>query len=240
MVGRSPAHLRFASGLERVAAADVTVLIQGESGSGKNLAARALHELSPRAALPFVEVDLASLAPTLIESELFGHVAGAFTGARDARRGRFERAGGGTLVLDAIEYLPNEIQAKLLRVLQERVVEPLGAEEGFPIDLRVVATSTADLATLVREGRFREDLYYRLAVVVLEVPPLRARLEDLEELSARMIATGAARLGVPERRLSAGALERLRAHAWPGNLRELENALERALVLVDGRARGAA
>jgi len=239
MVGGGPVFARFEAALAQVAPSDVTVLIQGESGSGKNLAARVLHELSGRAAGPFVEVHLAALAPTLIESELFGHEAGAFTGAREARRGRFERADRGTLVLDGVEHLPNEVQAKLLRVLQERTVEPLGAEEPRPVDLRLVATSTADLAGLAAAGRFREDLYYRLAVVRLEVPPLRARPEDLPALAERLIARAALRLGVGRRPLSPDALARLCEHPWPGNVRELENALERVLILVDPLGDGA-
>jgi two-component system response regulator HydG len=231
MIGACEAFRRLERELAQVAPSDVTVLIRGESGSGKNLAARVLHERSARAAGPRVEVHLAALAPTLLEAELFGHEPGAFTGARAARRGRFELADGGTLVLDGIEGLPLEIQPKLLRVLQEREVEPLGAEVARPIDVRIVATSAASLAGRVREGRFREDLYYRLAVVEIEVPPLRARLDDLPALGAALLARGAERHGVPLRRISDGALERLRAHAWPGNLRELENALERVLLL---------
>ena len=230
----SAASLAFRSDLERVAASDVPVLVEGESGSGKNRAARRLHQLSPRRAGPLVEVDLSALSPTLIEAELFGHEEGAFTGATRARTGRFARAAGGTLVLDGVERLHEALQGKLLRALLERVVAPLGAERPIPVDVRVVATSSSDLAALARARRFREDLYYRLAVVRLIVPALRERAVELPFLARELIAGIAARSGVAPRTLSAGALERLAAHPWPGNVRELENALERVLVLARG------
>jgi DNA-binding NtrC family response regulator len=226
-----PSLGRFAEEIRRVAASDVTLLIEGESGSGKNLAARAAHVGSPRAANVYHEVQLTALTPTLVEAELFGHEAGAFTGADRARVGRFLRAQHGTLVLDGIECLPLELQVKLLRVLQERAVEPLGGEQPIPLDVRVIALSNRDLESEVRGGRFREDLYYRLAVVKLRVPPLRARADDLPELARHYLARAAQRLGVAERMLAPSALDRLRAHAWPGNLRELENALERVSIL---------
>ena len=234
MVGACVAFRRFVGALERVAPSDATVLIQGESGSGKGRAARALHELSPRAAGPFVSVDLSALAPSLVESELFGHEQGAFTGAHRERQGRLRRAHGGTLVLDDIDTLPLEVQSKLIRVLQERIVEPLGAEQGEPVDLRLVVTTQRDLRAAVDEGRFRSDLYYRLAVVPLEVPPLRARIEDLPLLVDALCERIARERNIPNRRLSGSALARLAEHAWPGNVRELENALERALVLASG------
>ncbi|MCP3915566.1 MAG: sigma-54-dependent Fis family transcriptional regulator [bacterium] len=239
MLGESDAFRGFRRDLERVAGSDVTVLIQGEHGCGKSIAARVLHRASARSDGPYLEVHLAGLAPSLIEAELFGHVEGAFTGASKAREGRFRAANGGTLVLDGIERLSPELQVKLLRVLQERVIEPLGSEESLPIDVRVVATSSLDLAVEVREQRFREDLYYRVAVVVLRVPPLRAREGDLPILAAALVGQAAATVGVPERPLSAAALERLAAHPWPGNVRELENALERVLVLAPSGARTA-
>lgn len=236
----------FEADLERVAASGVagpavpaTVLLTGESGSGKSRAARRLHDRSPRAAGPFVAVQLAALASSLIEAELFGHEAGAFTGASGARLGRFELASGGTLVLEGVETLALDLQVKLLRVLQERVVEPLGAESGRSVDVRVIATTARDLRGAVEAGAFREDLYYRLAVVPLSVPPLRVRAggADFLDLSGALVAEVAGRLGVPVRTLSPAALEVLAAHPWPGNFRELENALERALVL--GGASGA-
>ncbi len=235
MIGTSPAFEAFKRLLEQVAATRATVLLRGESGTGKGLAARSLHELSTERSGPCVEVSLAALAPTLVESELFGHVLGAYTGAARARTGRVRQAHGGTLVLDDVDTLPLEVQVKLLRVLQERVVEPVGAEQGEPVDVRVVATTQRRLSEEVEAGRFRRDLYYRLAVVPIEVPPLRARLDDLPALAEHLTAGLADSRGIRRRPLSAGALERLRAHAWPGNVRELENALERALVLADER-----
>ncbi len=238
--GEETAWSSFAADLDRVAASGLlgpavpaTVLLTGESGAGKSRAARRLHDRSPRAAGPFVAVQLAALSSTLIEAELFGHEAGAFTGASGARLGRFELASGGTLVLEGVETLALDLQVKLLRVLQERVVEPLGAEAGRPVDVRVIATSARDLREAVEQGAFREDLYFRLAVVPLSVPPLRTRAGDrsFDELCAGLAAEVAVRLGVPARPLSPGALDALRAHPWPGNFRELENALERALVL---------
>ena len=221
----------FVSDLARVAASPATVLLEGEPGSGKTRAARTLHRSSPRAAGPLVLVDLASLAPSLIESELFGHEEGAFTGAHRSRQGRFRRADGGTLVLEGVERLTGELQGKLLRVLQERAVEPLGADVPQAIDVRLVATSTADLAGEVRERRFREDLYWRLAVVRLRVPPLRARVGDLRRLVDEISSAVAERVGVHLRPMSPDALARLTRHPWPGNVRELENVLERVTVL---------
>ena len=236
MAAADGAYEAFRRRLEQVSRSDAGVLLVGESGSGKARAARLLHGLGPRAKGPLVEVALSALAPTLIEAELFGHAAGAFTGAREARLGRFRQAEGGTLVLDDVDTLPREVQTKLLRVLQERVVDPVGEEQGVPIDVRVVATTQRDPVRLVEEGRLRSDLYYRLAVVVLEVPPLRERRDELPGLCAELLAELARRRGLPPAELSPGALERLAAHAWPGNVRELENALERAVVLELGGA----
>ena len=238
LVGACDVFRAFVETLERVARSEATVLIRGGSGSGKGLAARALHLASPRSAAPFVAVDLSALAPSLVEAELFGHVEGAFTGAHRARTGRLRKAHGGTLVLDDIDTLPLEVQSKLVRVLQERIVEPVGSEEGEPVDLRLVVTTQRDLRAAVEEGRFRSDLYFRLAVVPLEVPPLCARLEDLPLLVEALGARIAESRRVPNRSLSAAAHARLAAHSWPGNVRELENALERALVLAAGDAEG--
>ena len=210
-----------------------TVLITGESGSGKSRAARTLHDLSGRREGPFVTVHLAGLAATLLEAELFGHEAGAFTGAGAARQGRFVRANGGTIVLEAIETLDLSLQVKLLRVLQERVVEPLGSEGFEEVDVQVIATTAKDLRQAVEEGAFREDLYYRLAVVPLQVPPLRARTlsADFSAVCEGLMGEVSGRIGVPARPLGPGALAALAAHPWPGTFRELENALERVLVL---------
>ncbi|MCL4136811.1 UNVERIFIED_CONTAM: hypothetical protein GTU68_001072 [Idotea baltica] len=226
----SASGARFESDLARVAGSAATLLLGGESGTGKSRAAERLHAASPRSDGPLVEVQIAALSPSLVEAELFGHEEGAFTGAAKSRRGRFQRAQGGTLVLDGVESLPAELQVKLLRVLQERVVEPLGGEP-VPLDVRVVATTALDLRDLVEKGAFREDLYYRLAVVTLDLPPLRSRGEDLPDLVEAFAASVAARAGVPRRGFSQDALERLAEHDWPGNLRELENAVERVSVL---------
>jgi DNA-binding NtrC family response regulator len=231
MVGASDVFRAFETRIRELAGPDVTVLLEGESGSGKNLAARVLHELGSRRTGPFVEVSLAALAPTLIESELFGHEPGAFTSAQSARTGRFLRANGGTIVLDGVESLPGSLQVKLLRVLQERRIEPLGSSAEIDIDVRVIATTSSELAAEVGAGRFREDLYYRLAVVTVRAPPLRARLADLPLLCEALLEQASQRLSVPKRTVGPRALERLAAHSWPGNLRELENALERVLVL---------
>ncbi len=233
-LGSSSPLLRFLDELEAVAQSPATVLLVGETGVGKTQAARLLHDRSSRSRGPFVVANLAAMAPTLIESTLFGHERGAFTDAHRARAGVFRTATGGTVVLESVDGLPATVQVKLLRVLQEKVVEPLGAEALFPVDLRVVATTTRDLVADVRAGKFREDLYFRLAVVTLEIPPLRARRDDFPVLCPTLLEHVAARVGVPVRPLSPEALERLRAHPWPGNVRELENAFERVLVLGGG------
>jgi sigma-54-specific transcriptional regulator len=206
------------------------VLLRGESGSGKSRAAERLHALSGRPGA-LVQVHLGALTPTLIESELFGHEAGAFTGATRARSGAFRRANQGTLVLDDVELLPRDAQVKLLRALQERVVEPLGAERPEPIDARFIATTSLRLEEEVAAGRFRSDLFWRLAVVLIEVPPLRARRAEVPLLAQRYLAEVARSRAVQPRSLTPAAEQRLIAHSWPGNVRELENALERALAL---------
>lgn len=225
------AQEEFEQQLERASSSDATVLFTGESGSGKTRAAATLHGLGARRDGPFVGVHLGSVTPSLIESELFGHVRGAFTDAVRDRVGAFARAEGGTLVLDDVDLLPLELQVKLLRAVQERVVEPVGSESATPIDVRLCATTNADLRDLVRRGRFREDLYYRLAVLVVHVPPLRARLDELPDLVAGAMERRARRAKVAPRMLGPNALERLAEHPWPGNVRELENALERVCAL---------
>ena len=219
--------------LQKVAPTPTTVLIEGESGTGKEVAARALHELSPRADRPFVAVNCGAIPEPLIESELFGHAKGAFTDARSAKRGLFEEADGGTLLLDEVGELPLPVQPALLRVLQQGEVRRVGDARTARVDVRVLAATNKDLAALVQAGRFREDLFYRLNVVAVKLPPLRERLDEIPALAERLLARHAARLGVSPRKLSAEALKLLRAHRWPGNIRELENALERALVLSD-------
>jgi two-component system response regulator HydG len=218
----------------RVAPASTTVLVRGESGTGKELVARALHRLGARPRGPFVAINCAAIPEALLESELFGHARGAFTGALAARRGLLVEASGGTLFLDEVGELPPALQPKLLRALQVRAVRPLGAAEEEPFDARIVAATNRDLAADVAGGRFREDLYYRLAVIEIEVPPLRARGNDVLLLAQRFVTTFARRLGRPVRGLSVEAAQRLLAYRWPGNVRELENCMERAVTLAGG------
>jgi DNA-binding NtrC family response regulator len=227
IVAQSPRMREIVAAARRVAQSDATVLLLGESGTGKSQLARAIHQASPRAAGPLCELHCAALPESLLESELFGHAKGAFTGAHTARRGHLEVAAGGTLFLDEIAEIPPSVQVKLLRFLQEREFVPLGATEVRSTDVRVVAATNRDLAAALRAGTFREDLYYRLSVFPIEVPPLRERIADLPELACQFLA----RRGVPPDRLQPAALERLCAWRWPGNVRELENVLERALIL---------
>src|SRR5512138_1927939 len=226
-VGRSEAMLQVFKTAARVAASDATVLILGESGTGKELVARAIHQASPRAAGPFVPVDCGAIAEGLLESELFGHVRGAFTGAHAARRGLFEEAGGGTLFLDEIGDVGPGLQARLLRALQEGTIRRVGANEAIPVDVRVVAATNKDLEAAVKAGRFREDLFYRLNVVTLRIPPLRERLEDVPLLAEHFAAKHGRGIGA----ISADAREALQRYPWPGNVRELENVIARALAL---------
>jgi two-component system, NtrC family, response regulator AtoC len=233
LVAESAAMREVLRLVHKVGPTRATVLITGESGTGKERIARALHQASPRAERPFVAVNTGAIPATLIESELFGHAKGAFTGAQTARRGLFEEADGGTLLLDEIGDLPLQLQVSLLRVLQESEIRRVGDTRPIKVDVRVLAATHVDLAAAVEGGRFREDLYYRLNVVHLHLPALRERPEEIAVLAERFLSRHAARLGVPARTLSPAALERLRAWRWPGNVRELENALERALVLGD-------
>ncbi len=234
LVGRSEPMRRVLEQVHKVAVTDATVLVLGESGTGKELVARALHDASPRRGGPFVSVSCAAIPEGLLESELFGHEKGAFTGAIRRKLGRFELAHEGTLFLDEVGEIPPATQVKLLRVLQERCFERVGGEETVEVDVRVVSATNRDLAALARDGRFREDLYYRLDVVSIVLPPLRDRPGDVEELARHFLSRLAPRLGRPVTGFTPEALECLRRHRWPGNVRELENVLEQALVFADG------
>jgi two-component system response regulator AtoC len=231
IVGRSPAMQKLYKLIGQVSATDSTVLIRGESGTGKEMVARAIHRHSLRGSRRLVKVNCASIPETLLEAEMFGHERGAFTGAAQRRIGKFEYAAGGTLFLDEIGELTPSTQVKLLRVLQEFSIERLGSNITIPLDVRLLAATNCDLELAVREGRFREDLYYRLNVVTIAVPPLRQRREDIPELAAYLLRRAAARLKMQPPTLSEDAAGYLAGQEWPGNVRELEHCLERALIL---------
>jgi len=234
IIGSSPALQEIFNVIEQVAPSRASVLITGESGTGKELVAQAIHEHSPRAASPFVKLHCAALAETILESELFGHEKGAFTGAVGRREGRFKQADGGTLFLDEIGEISPAIQVKLLRFLQERAFERVGGNETLKVDVRIIAATNRDLAGEVAAGRFREDLYYRLNVVNIEVPPLRARPSDLLPLANHFLQRFARENGKRIDAFSDDAIERITNYRWPGNVRELENVIERAVVMCDG------
>jgi DNA-binding NtrC family response regulator len=230
IVAQSPALKEIVSVVERLASSQASVLIQGESGTGKDLFARLLHELGPRRGHPFLKLHCPSIPENLLESELFGHERGAFTDAKETKPGKLELAAGGTVELDHVEELPLAMQAKLLRVVEERRFERLGGTRTLGVDVRFVATAQGELRAAVAAGRFRDDLYHRLAVVPLTVPPLRERPEDILPLAEAVLR----RLhdkGAPARRFAPAARELLRAYSWPGNVRELETAVERAALL---------
>jgi two-component system response regulator HydG len=231
LVGESPAMKRVYDLISRVANTSASVLITGESGTGKELIARALHSESDRRDKPFVAINCAAVPANLLESELFGHVKGAFTDAHSGRRGLFEQASGGTIFLDEIGEMPTDMQPKLLRVLQERKVRPVGGNTEIAFDTRVIAATNRDLETQVDAGTFREDLYYRLNVVQIHSPPLRARGNDLLTLAQHFVERVAARTGKPVRGLSSDAARKLLEYDWPGNVRQLENSIERAVTL---------
>jgi two-component system response regulator HydG len=231
IVGTSPPMRHVFEMIANVAATDATVLVTGESGTGKELVARSLHEHSPRATRQFVAINCGALTETLLESELFGHERGAFTGADSKRRGLFEEASGGTLFLDEVGELSSCTQVRLLRVLQERCVRPVGSNHVRPIDVRIIAATNRDLDVEVRERRFREDLFYRLNVVSIELPALRNRGEDVLLLAHHLLGKHGSRLGKTGMRFSAEALEALAGYDFPGNIRELENAIERAAIM---------
>ncbi|HTN52774.1 MAG TPA: sigma-54 dependent transcriptional regulator [Anaeromyxobacter sp.] len=234
MIGSGPAMQRLFELVRRAAPSEGRVLVTGENGTGKELVARAIHDGSRRRAGPFVKVNCAAVPAELIESELFGHERGAFTGAVAARKGRFEQADQGTLFLDEVGDMPAAMQAKVLRVLQEGEFERVGGQQTLRCDVRVVAATNKDLAAEVAAGRFREDLFYRLNVVPVHAPPLRDRREDVPELAARFLGEACERNGRRPMRLSREAVLALQAHDWPGNVRELRNLVERLAILCDG------
>jgi DNA-binding NtrC family response regulator len=236
LVGQSEAMQRVARLVESVAPASVSVLLRGESGTGKEVVARAIHQKSGRREKPFVAINCSALSEGLLESELFGHVKGSFTGAVRDKKGLFEQAHGGTLFLDEIGDISPATQVRLLRVLQEGEVRPVGASAQVPVDVRVVAATHRNLEQAMAAGTFREDLFYRLNVLTIELPPLRKRPEDIPLLAQHFLRRAAGRLGKPVSRLEPEALAALQAWRWPGNVRELENAMERAVLLAQGEA----
>ena len=234
MVGSGPAMRKLFDVIRRAAPSEGRVLVTGENGTGKELVARAIHAGSRRKDTPFVKLNCAAVPAELIESELFGHERGAFTGAVAARKGKFEQADGGTLFLDEVGDMPAAMQAKVLRVLQEGEFERVGGQQALRCDVRVVAATNKDLAAEVKAGRFREDLYYRLNVVPIHAPPLRERREDVPELATRFLAEACERNGRRPMKLAREALLALQSHEWPGNVRELRNLVERLAILCDG------
>jgi len=231
LIGSSEPMRKILSQVSRLASTPATVLITGESGTGKELLARALHNRSQRAGGPFLTINCGALPEGLLESELFGHVRGAFTGAVRDHPGLFAQAAGGTLFLDEVGELSPATQVKLLRVLQERRVRQVGGTQEIPVDVRIIAATNRDLAEEMEQGRFREDLYYRLNVLHVHLPPLRARRDDIPELARFFAGRICHQLGIPEKRLTPDAIRVLQAHSWPGNVRELENILERTIAL---------
>src|SRR6059058_1345186 len=234
MVVRDPGMEQVIQMADQIAPSDASILITGESGVGKEVIARYVHQKSRRSSRPFISVNCAAIPENLLESELFGHEKGAFTGAVARRIGKFEEANGGTLLLDEISEMDARLQAKLLRAIQEREIDRVGGNKPVKVDIRILATSNRDLAQAVKEHTFREDLLYRLNVVNLRLPPLRERPGDIVALAEHFVKKYAAANGVPERPLSAEARRRLVAHRWPGNVRELENAMHRAVLLASG------
>jgi len=234
IIGRSPAMREIFAAIDRVAPTRATVLLAGESGVGKDLIARAIHFHSPRCERPFVKINCSAIPENLMESELFGYEKGAFTGANTAKPGKFEQADTGTVFLDEIGDVPASVQVKLLRILQEREFERLGSSKTRHIDVRVIAATNADLRAALEQGTFREDLYYRLNVVPLNIPPLRERKEDIPFLAEQFVKRLAPANGSPVESITDAAIQRLMSYHWPGNVRELENVIERSLVLCTG------
>jgi two-component system NtrC family response regulator len=240
LLTRDPGMLKLSRQIERLAPTGATVLLEGESGTGKEVLARALHALSPRSARRFVAINCAAIPDTLLEAELFGYEKGAFTGALRTTPGRIESADGGTLFLDEIGDLPPALQAKLLRFLQERVIERVGGRTEIPVDVRVVCATHRDLRSRIRDGAFREDLFYRLSELVVAIPPLRSRTGDAVLLAHAFVARLGARQGRERMSLRADAIDAIAQHAWPGNVRELENCIKRAVIMADTAVIGAA
>lgn len=234
MVAEDPRMVELLGLARKVAATSATILVTGESGCGKEVMARFIHRHSPRADKPFVAINCAAIPENLLESTLFGYEKGAFTGAAQSHAGKFEQAQGGTLLLDEVSEMPMPLQAKLLRVLQEREVERVGGHKAIPLDIRVIATSNRDMGEAVAHGSFREDLYYRLNVFPLELPPLRERPLDIVPLALHLLGHLGGALGRPGIGLSSAAAEQLTRYAWPGNIRELENVMQRAMILSPG------
>jgi DNA-binding NtrC family response regulator len=233
IVGESSPMVEVSQAVQKVSATDSTVLLQGESGTGKELFARAIHQLSSRAARPFVAINCAAIPDTLIENELFGHEKGSFTGASGRQLGKFELADTGTIFLDEIGELGHGIQSKLLRVIQERRFERIGGSATIDVDVRIICASNRNLAQDVKQGRFREDLFFRVNVFPITIPPLRARREDIDALTDYFVQRFARELGKQQLRITDGARQHLRSYEWPGNIRELENCIERAAILCD-------
>ncbi len=240
IIGKSQAWTQIFDSIRRVARTDATVLVSGESGTGKELVARAIHAKSPRRHRPFVAINCAAIPENLMESELFGHEKGAFTGAHSQRKGHLERADGGTVFLDEIVELSLPMQVKLLRVLQERQIERVGGRELIPLDVRVLAATNRDINKATREGTFREDLYYRLVVVRIDIPPLRERPGDLIPLASHFLDRFTAEYKLRLRPFAPDALEAMHTYPWPGNVRELENRIKRAVIMAEGRRISAA
>ena len=234
LITRDPDVLRVCRTVEKVAGSDATVLVLGESGTGKELIARGVHAASPRSNERFVAINCAAIPDNLLESELFGYEKGAFTGAAKTTPGKIETAHRGTLMLDEIGDLPHSLQAKLLRFLQERVIERIGGRQEIPIDVRIVCATHQDLKSLIKEGRFREDLYYRLAEIVVSIPPLRGRKGDAALLAHAFVRRFASEQNRGAMTLREDALRAIEAHSWPGNVRELENCIKRAVIMADG------
>jgi DNA-binding NtrC family response regulator len=233
LVGKSPAMARLRQLIERVAPTDATVLITGENGTGKEMVARELYRQSPRRQNPFIKVNCAAVSENLIESEFFGHERGAFTGATERREGRFELAHNGTLLLDEVSEIPANLQAKLLRALQEREFERVGGNRTIKVNVRLIATSNRDLAAYVEKGSFRQDLFYRLNVFPVQVPPLRERGEDILALADHFLTRFARKLGVKVAGFTDSARAAMRAYRWPGNVRELQNSIERSVIMTE-------